>query len=225
MIQGGFHAVTCFRSGQYEQRGYNLYEAIADRNESRVNRLLTLRQDINVILSNDGGKTLLHKAILEGEVRIVRALLEHSEIDPNQVDGDGFPVLITAVTRSTPEVVAELLTHPGLNPNLRDEQDALTALHQAIILQSEPMIQRLLADPRVDRGILADENSEDPLTLRQFARLYGCPEALINMLPNSNNHGQYDSDMSFSHLNDPSASASHITSARTSDIDETSEAG
>ena len=80
-------------------------------------------------LNLDNG-TILHYASAHGKLDIVKAIVEHTDIDINEGDGSGDSPLILASRRACDEVVSYLLKLPQIRVN-KSNKGGSTALHCA----------------------------------------------------------------------------------------------
>ncbi|MCG3110159.1 putative ankyrin repeat protein [Metallosphaera sp. J1] len=95
------------------------------------------------------GRNPLHEACFQGEIEIVRYLLDLG-FDPNEEDAEGNSPIHLAFCNGNVEVV-KLLVNRGADPNKRDKQ-GFPLLHKAYYLEMDDLVKFLLdngADPEV----------------------------------------------------------------------------
>ena len=105
-----------------------------------------------------GGPTALYAAAAAGHVDVVKLLLSHPKIKPNEMvlrTFDLFPTALwEAVHQNHEDVVRALLRHPDIDPNkgaLGDNNsEASIPLCEAVYRNHVGVVQALLAHPRID---------------------------------------------------------------------------
>lgn len=108
-------ATPAARGEPQRARGNPLLDALTNRDTERLRRLLDRGSPPNV---SSGGMTPLRYAVLIGDGRAVRMLLERGA-NPNTPDAAGETALHLALQQGHREMVANLLDF-GANPNLPD---------------------------------------------------------------------------------------------------------
>ncbi len=102
--------------------------------------------------SDEGGNTILHKAAMNGDCAMIKALLSSRKIDVNVVNENGnTPLNFTC----SAEAAKLLLSHLA-NPTLADEENN-TPLHHAAEIEDIELMSILLADRRVDVNAQNDD--------------------------------------------------------------------
>lgn len=99
-----------------------------------VSQRYTITTDIDTgrasyYLNLDNG-TVLHYASAQGNLDIVKAIIEHSDIDVNEGNGMGDSPLILASRYANENIVSYLLSHPHIRVN-KSNKGGSTALHCA----------------------------------------------------------------------------------------------
>ncbi|KAG4269890.1 hypothetical protein FPRO04_11960 [Fusarium proliferatum] len=106
-----------------------------------------LRQGASMDKQDEKGQTLLCRASLGGNIKIMSLLLD-SGADVELADDEGWTPLMVAAERGHDEAVALLLKH-GADPNATDNEEFTPLLHAAMIGYRD-IVERLLnagADP------------------------------------------------------------------------------
>jgi len=91
----------------------------------------------------EGGQTLLFKAVVDGEVDALKALLD-TGVDPSQQDSEGMSPLHYAADRGNFEVLQTLLSY-GANANATD-REGQTPLMLAVLCENEEIVKCLLRE-------------------------------------------------------------------------------
>ena len=99
----------------------------------------------------------LTQAIEMDRSDIVKLLLSHSDIDPNQNGFDGFTPLCLAVSKGSVESVRMLLGSDKTDVNLR-EGGGMAPLHLAILYNNYEIAKLLLSDNRTDKEAKLEGN-------------------------------------------------------------------
>jgi len=94
--------------------------AISDSTEE-IQAILNSIEDINAPSYEFYDDTPLIWATHYGYNKIVVALLQHPQINPNIQDEDGFAALIWAAYKDYKQIVTVLLQHPQANPNIQNK--------------------------------------------------------------------------------------------------------
>jgi ankyrin repeat protein len=128
-----------------------------------------LEFDVNMI--DENGERLLNSAIRRGNTGIVQALARAKTLDINHNPGIGSreagpraPALHLAATLGSAEIVKLLLRNESLDVNQIDST-GLSALHLAVLYAQLPVMETLLACPRVDVNITTTNALKTPLHL------------------------------------------------------------
>jgi len=117
-----------------------------------------LKRGANVNVINANGCSLLHLAALNGEIEMMRVLLDKGAIIDSQ-DKDGKTPLFYAVGTTPSQLkTTRFLLDRGANVNFRDIEHGRTLLHHATINRAHKII-RLLRNAGADRE-LKDNNGK-----------------------------------------------------------------
>jgi E3 ubiquitin-protein ligase mind-bomb len=164
-----------------EEDGWTaLHDAIDNQSEIAVKELLK-RDDVDVNLKDNNNVTALHYAAGWKNIpgNLLTKILEKSA-DVNAQDKDGWTTLHYAIKGENRTAVEELLKRDNVDFNLKNNQNQ-TALHSALLLQSETF-SKLLLDQGADVNIVTEDDST-PLHLA--VQWPGCPEELLGRILNS----------------------------------------
>ena len=71
----------------------------------------------SVLGSYEDGNNSLLLAVKKGNLRMVKLLLRHPQIDPNQINADGDSPLMLAIINCRLDLVCAILKHPKTDPN------------------------------------------------------------------------------------------------------------
>jgi ankyrin repeat protein len=156
--------------------GWDLLSAAKSGNAAKVEKLLSLGADAN-IMDDRKGHTPLYRAALHGHVEVVRILLSRPEVDVNvQALGRDRTPLHEAAYRGPAIIVKMLLDAPGILVNAADRA-GFTPLHEACRC-NPAAVALLLAAPNIDIN-LRNEKGATPLHL---AAGYKCNPAVVALL-------------------------------------------
>lgn len=97
--------------------------------------------------------TILHAAVICGNLDVLRVVLSHPDLDPNKAKGDS--ALALALNGDRRVAVDLLLSHPRINPNAANPLDGFTPLHHAVRSGSMHALEALLAREDVDLNAVA----------------------------------------------------------------------
>ena len=122
------------------QASARLLDAIALRNPEGVRLALESAVDVNA--RSEDGVTPLIRAVVSGDVEIVRLLLRKDGLDPNLASESGATALIEAALRGYDEIVRLLLT-AGARVGAADN-DGFTPLNGAAQQGHVSVVQMLL---------------------------------------------------------------------------------
>jgi ankyrin repeat protein len=122
-------------------------------------------------MTDEKGESLLNSAIRRGDNGVVQALVKADALDINHNLGFGSPeavpptpALHLAAKLGSREIVKLLLRNISLDVNQLDSM-GLSALHLAIIHSQLPVIETLVACPRVDINTATKSRLKTPLHL------------------------------------------------------------
>jgi len=96
-----------------------------------------------------GGKTVLHEAVLNTNLQVLRHLLTLPGADVNTITPAGDSPLSIAVELPSPEITEELLNHPDIDVNLR-LRGGETTFYLACKTGSLDIVEKLLQIPNLD---------------------------------------------------------------------------
>ena len=126
-----------------------LIEAVAKGNLTVTKRLLAADADIDVVCD---GMTVLLSSILNRNVEILEAIIQHPKTNVDQRIGGAMPLLSVAMY-SMPSSTVKLLLKRGANPNTKNRDlEADYPLHFAVQLR-EPDCVRMLLDHNADQSL------------------------------------------------------------------------
>lgn len=153
-------------------------------NNLAIEEALSQLANIRVVTNANPDKPAprLHAAALLGLDRLVRALLDDKDVDPNEADASGQTALFLALMGGQEVTARILLDHPRVQPDLaltiKEIFDAPLNLLQICVARSDlPQLRILLAHPRVD--VNATVGNVSVLTVAMF---FGSVEALEAVL-------------------------------------------
>lgn len=133
---------------------------------------VVLAQQLQPNFVDADGRTSLYIAAKNGLVDVVRQLLMHDDVRPNQgmtlARLCGSTPLIAAAQYGHVPVALALLADPRVEPN-QAKADGATALFMAILNGHEPVVMALLADPRIE----PNQAKADGVTPLLLAAQYG----------------------------------------------------
>ena len=110
----------------------------------------------------------MHYASVQGQLEVVRELLEAETVDVNASDNDGKTALIYASSIGQPEVVRALLNHSNININAQDK-DGWTALSFASAKGNVEVVQGLLSNAKIDVNAAANHGLNATLNMGENA--------------------------------------------------------
>ena len=134
----------------YHSRGSVLQQAIGGRCWATVEALLC-SENGNVNVRGTDGVTSLEQATMEGNLLVMKLLLQHKDIDVN-ISSRQNTALDTAIENTNLEAVALLLSHPGLDiaqSRLDMAQSRLACISTAQ-QEPEPMLRIIFQHPKID---------------------------------------------------------------------------
>ena len=152
------------------------------------------------------GKTALHLAVEENQVKVVEFLLK-SGVDVNKTTQDGDSALHIAVRKKNKEALAELLEFEKLQIDIK-AQNGFTPLHTAAGEGSNMEVIRRLLDKRIE---LLFDREESSNTALHIAAGYGHKNNLIALIACS---GQENAQKIINLQNDKNETPLFIASAR-----------
>ena len=120
-----------------------------------VDQVIAIIDQYDVNETNDYGYTALHYAADNGNLEILKLLINNKALIDIQ-SNDGSTPLMLSVIRQHEETCKKLLEN-GANPNLKDEF-GYTSLHRAA-LNNDLNIMKLLVDNGGDVNATTDNNS------------------------------------------------------------------
>jgi ankyrin repeat protein len=106
------------------------------------------RQDIDLKTENRGHEVLMF-AVTKGYHEVVKVLLQHRDIHPNQTDSEQNGLLHKAATLGLEKVAENLLRHPTIDVNASNSQGN-TPLHAAIEQRQLGVVELLLRRPDIE---------------------------------------------------------------------------
>lgn len=137
-----------------------LHNFVIDGNYVGVERELH-KPGVDVNLPNPDGLPLLHVAIREGHIQIVKLLLTVPDIKVNQLSISGWSPLQLAARLGYTDIVQLLVKQPNININLANS-DGWTALHWAAWHGHAEMVYILVSCPGVQVNPV-DKSKNTPL--------------------------------------------------------------
>jgi hypothetical protein len=144
--------LTCASSGQ----AMNLIDCAFYGNHKQVRAKLQAGDNVNA--QRDDGITALFFASQEGHLKVVRALLQHNEVDVNLQKTNGATALYTASQNGHVDIVQALLQHGKVNVNLRFHTGS-TALYVACQNGHVKVVRALLQHDKVDVNLQCTDGS------------------------------------------------------------------
>ena len=180
-------------------------DAIEDDEGDTVRQLLIDRGFPQFL---DEGKSALFYAVENESPNAFDAPLEHADVDPNDVNGDGdtplfraveygrrdyirklldrsdtdpnaFSIVVhSSILKRTNDILIMLLEHPDINPNLQSQYGMSTPLHFATRYTDSSAMKLLLAHPDIELSI---ENSLG-LTPLEWASYIGYKDKIVELL-------------------------------------------
>ena len=138
----------------------NLMSAVSN-NDAEGTRFFSKAGVIIVNQKNKGGATALHIASREGNLDIVKILIENGA-NPNLTDNEGYTPLMRASLSASPEVVEYLLKN-GAKPGIFNSQNETVIIHAAsskcddclnILIEDGKLIKTV--DTLILKGQIAD---------------------------------------------------------------------
>lgn len=171
-------------SGQINRRQTRVLEEKADRNDhEKVVELLVSEMpgdlDINTTNDQEFDRTALMLAARGGNLKIVKTLIAHHDIDLDLQDRNGMTALILAV-RERHRAIVEILLNAGASVNMMDSHAGRTPLRYAAERDFPELVSLLMeygADPN-----LKDHQGR---TAACHAVNRNCQSALEKMIENS----------------------------------------
>jgi len=138
------------------------------------------------------GKILLHEAIKQGDVELVKGLIAGKKIDTFVKDSQGRTALHLAVEKGNEEMVKALLE---CNPEGINDQDNYgnTVLHDAIRKKQANIALVLAASPKLNLGV-ADPRGQTPLHAAASSPIKGLMPALLAHNPSNEVLAKKDAD-------------------------------
>ena len=116
----------------------------------KIVKLLLDTGDINIDEVDTDGRTLLHDAVLNGEIEIVNELIKNSA-NVNILDNHNRNILFDAVSYGEDKLISKILLTGELNINAVDNEGH-TILHKQEILSNDDLAKKFLeygADPTI----------------------------------------------------------------------------
>jgi ankyrin repeat protein len=139
-----------------------LYRAVASANIDEVKRLLNIQYEIhptthemasivNPNIPNKEGYAPIDEAIRQGNIEIVKILLDFKEIFIHRNDNTHtvLGIAVSSNTDNTEEIVKLILQNTQLRINAREKKMGNTALHNTVGAVKKDVIQLLLAHPGI----------------------------------------------------------------------------
>ncbi len=152
-------------NGNTEYKQQLLMYAVSNGNTTVVK---ILREDPDITdmnVQDKHGFTAFHIAVTKGFSRTVRAMIKWPEVDINKTDHKGMTPLMTAIN-TNPFLARDIIDNSNIKINIQDKQFKATALHYAVIVDSEVLVKLLLAVPGIDTN-MKDVNGEDVFQLAE----------------------------------------------------------
>jgi hypothetical protein len=122
-------------------------------NVAAITELLLEHPSIDVNAKNSYGITILMRAALLGNIKLVKTLLARPEIDINVSDELGHTALHEAILGGRVAIVRMLCRDPRTNPNKKDTFLTQTPLMHATWRDHAEMVAQLLKHPSIDLSI------------------------------------------------------------------------
>ena len=155
-----------------ENHDEELLNAIEYGIEKKVAILLLCKEtNVNAVFNrvNDNGLTPLIRATRKGNSKIVRLLLDHSQIDVNKMNTQNRTALWFASSIGNAELFRLLLHHYKVDVNKEDGQ-GITPLHIASEKGRREVIKLLIDDPNIDVNKYAPTCSFPKVKLNDMKR-------------------------------------------------------
>ena len=135
-----------------------------------VDLLLRLKEGIIPVHTQDEyGRTVLHYAVVKGDLKLLKILLSDSRIDVNVQDKKGWTVLHKATLMGQLEVVKFLVTNNLVDVNAKTF-NGKTILHLSAFLGYFDIVDFLLKDGRIDVNV-GDEYGVTALDASEFVKI------------------------------------------------------
>lgn len=125
-----------------------------------------VKQDVDITVSDQSGRTPLMLASFNGHTEVVKLLLANGA-DPRTTDNEGQTALIFAASGPYPQTV-EVLLKNGADPNYKDINEGWSPLMWAASEGNEQVVSVLL-----DHGADPNLRDNDDETARNFAEANG----------------------------------------------------
>lgn len=165
LLADDLHSITVDTFNKLHKDEKDLIVASSRGEIILVNQLLMKSKiDVNY---NFKCRTALQAATVSGHLEVVRALLNHPDINVNYFNSTcGRIPLIAAVSRGNIEIVKAILDHPSVRVNIYDNRGD-TALIMAARLNNKEAIKILLAVPNIDVNH-RNNNNNSALSFAQY---------------------------------------------------------
>ncbi len=153
----------------------------AEQANIKLVKVLLDTKKININETNSDGRTLLHDAVIHGEIEIVSELMRNFA-DVNILDSNNRNVLFDAIDFGEEKLITKILSTGELNINTAD-CNGHTVLHHREVLENDELAKILLqygADPTINdqegRNFLFHTalRGEDGIELLNIAIEKGC---------------------------------------------------
>jgi len=132
-------------------------------NIEEIKTILNSIDDVNAPNDEFYGDAPLIWAAFYGRDKVVKALLQHPQIDPNCKDENGNTAIIWAAICGYDKVVTILLQHPQTDPNFKNEHGN-TAIVLAASYGRDKVVTILLQHPQTNLN-LQNKDSDTALML------------------------------------------------------------
>lgn len=134
---------------------------------------------------NAFGEKTLHQAAYDGNIELVRKILEN-KVDPDKRDSFGGTALHAAMFQKNMEII-RLLIHHGFDVNARGLANGYTPLHDAVWANNLEAVRILL-----EHGARTDIRAKDGLTPYEKAKKEGKKEIVSYMESKTSSQKNYD---------------------------------
>ena len=116
----------------------------------KITKVLLETSLVSINEKDSDGRTLLHEAVINGEIDIVNELIKHSA-DINVLDKNNRNILFDAIAYGEDKLISKILATGELNINTVDSEGH-TILHKHEVLSDDSLAKKLLyhgADPTI----------------------------------------------------------------------------